>query len=228
MTTETSSRSPFLAAGQPTLADAMVRLEADESLAPARRRDLVSALNCLARIIGSDPAGIPAHPRFLRGRMKDIIPAAHDVRATRWSNVRSLVTAALRHLGLAALPGRYTAPLTPAWQGLWGALPPGKGLRGNQIRKMVKRRLGIAVNPHLFRHAGAKFYLDEHPGAYALVARVLGHRSVDTTMQYYTGLESAAAVRQFNKVILGLRDDKDPSPSGPPAKSGRRRRKPIQ
>ncbi len=584
MTTDARSRSPFLATDQPTLADAICRLEADESLAPTRRRDMISALNSLARIFGHDPVGVPAHTRFLRGRMKDVVPAAHDVGAARWANVRSLVAAALQHLGLASLPGRYTAPLTEAWQKLWDTLPPGKGLRcrlsrllhycsangidpdtvddtlldrfgaaladeslvkypreihriailgwnaaaadipewpqrqlrplpsakaqgyilpwsafpaglamdveayvkrlagqdlllgdddllrpvrsgtvyrrrlqlrriasaavaagaspdsfasltdlvavdttraaltflweragrkptaqlrdlaslikavarhwvradaahleklaamakkvtprhagmtqtnrerlrpfddtkhvgallalpqrvvrevqrtdkgrqreallvqtalaveillmapirianlaslsldrhiirsraskdavvhlvlepeevkndepleyplpqetvalldlyceryrprlveaphaflfpgrgakaknagalGSQIRKIVKRRLGFAVNPHLFRHAGAKIYLDQNPGAYALMSRVLGHRSVDTTMRYYTGLESAAAVRQFNKVILGLRDDKDPAPSGPAAMSGRRRRK---
>ena len=50
------------------------------------------------------------------------------------------------------------------------------------------------------------------------MSRVLGHRSVDTTTNYYTGFESAAAVRQFNKVILGLRDDKDTAPSSSPAK----------
>src|SRR5262249_885809 len=94
-----------------------------------RRRDMISALNCLARIIGCDPAAVPAHPRFLQGRMKDVVAAAHGLSEARWSNVRSLVTAALRHLGLAALPGRYTAALTAEWQALWDALPPGKGLR---------------------------------------------------------------------------------------------------
>src|SRR5262249_1690380 len=129
MTTNTGSRSPFLAAGQPTLADAIARLQADGSLKQTRRRDMISALNCLARIMGCDPAAMPAHPRLLQGRMKDVVPAAHGVRAARWSNVRSLVAAVLQHLGLAALPGRYTAPLTAEWQSLWDALPPGKGLR---------------------------------------------------------------------------------------------------
>jgi integrase len=587
MTTETRSRNPFLATDQPTLADVIARLEADEILAPTRRREMISALNGLARIFGRDPRGVPAHTRFLRERMKDVAPAAHGISAARWANVRSLVTAALQHLGLALLPGRYTAPLTAAWQELWDALPPGKGLRcrlsrllhycsansidpgavddtlldrfgtalaneslvrypreihriailgwnvaavdipawpqrqltplasaraqgyilpwsafpasfvidveayvkrlagqdlllsdddlvrpvrpdtvyrrrlqlrriasaavaagappdsiasladlvsvdttrvaltflweragrkptaqlrdlaaltkavarhwvradaahleklaamarkvtprhagmtqtnrerlrpfddprhvsallalpervvrevqrndkglqreallvqtalaveillmapirianlanlsldrhivrsgsgkdavvhlvlepeevkndrsleyplpqetvalldlyceryrprlaqaphaflfpgrgakpknpgplGDQIRKLVKRRLGFTLNPHLFRHAGAKFYLDQNPGAYALMSRVLGHRSVDTTTNYYTGFESAAAVRQFNTVILGLRDGKDTAPSSSPAITSRRQRKRVR
>jgi hypothetical protein len=35
---------------------------------------------------------------------------------------------------------------------------------------------------------------------------VLGHRSIDTTTSYYTGLETAAAVRHFDNTILKLRD----------------------
>jgi hypothetical protein len=34
---------------------------------------------------------------------------------------------------------------------------------------------------------------------------VLGHRSIDTTTGFYTGLETAAAVRHFDRNILNLR-----------------------
>jgi hypothetical protein len=35
--------------------------------------------------------------------------------------------------------------------------------------------------------------------------RVLGHRSIDTTTSFYTGPETAATVRRFDKTILRLR-----------------------
>jgi site-specific recombinase XerD len=61
------------------------------------------------------------------------------------------------------------------------------------------------VHPHLFRHIGAKLFLDDNPGAYEVVRRVLGHRAIATTTNFYTGLETAAAVRHFDATILNLR-----------------------
>ena len=34
---------------------------------------------------------------------------------------------------------------------------------------------------------------------------MLGHRSIDTTTAFYTGLETAAAARHFDETILHLR-----------------------
>jgi integrase len=76
---------------------------------------------------------------------------------------------------------------------------------GTQIRQHLHQATGLEVNPHLFRHIGAKLYLDENPGAYEVVRRVLGHRSIDTTTAHYTGLETAAAARHFDDTILSLR-----------------------
>jgi len=56
------------------------------------------------------------------------------------------------------------------------------------------------------RHIGAKLYLDQNPGAYEVVRRVLGHKSLSTTVNNYTGLEIEAAVKHFDAVILGIRD----------------------
>jgi integrase len=63
----------------------------------------------------------------------------------------------------------------------------------------------MRMHPHLFRHAGAKLFLDANPGAYEVVRRVLGHRSLNTTTNFYTGLETARAVRHFDTTILRLR-----------------------
>ena len=46
-----------------------------------------------------------------------------------------------------------------------------------QIAKAVFTHTGMRVNPHLFRHIGAKLYLDANPGSYEVMRRVLGHRS---------------------------------------------------
>jgi integrase len=74
-----------------------------------------------------------------------------------------------------------------------------------QIKRGVWTHTGLAWNPHLFRHASAKLILDNNPGAYKVARRVLGHRSIQTTTTFYAGHESAAAARQYDKVILKLR-----------------------
>jgi integrase len=74
-----------------------------------------------------------------------------------------------------------------------------------KLCKTVLRYTGLKMNPHLFRHARAKIHLDRHPGEYELVSTALGHRSVDTARNFYTGLEIAAAMRHFDEVILRLR-----------------------
>jgi integrase len=80
-----------------------------------------------------------------------------------------------------------------------------------QIGEAVFTHTGVRVHPHLFRHIAAKFYLDANPGSYEVMSRVLGHRSIETTTAFYTGLETAAAVRHFDATILKLRKGGGPS-----------------
>ena len=80
------------------------------------------------------------------------------------------------------------------------------GTMRTQLCRTVFRHTGLRVHPHLFRHIGAKLFLDNNPGAYEVVRRVLGHRSIETTTAFYTGLETAAAVRHFDAAILKLRE----------------------
>ena len=77
---------------------------------------------------------------------------------------------------------------------------------GAQISAAIKEYTGLDVHPHLFRHTGAKSYLDKHPGAYGVIRLVEGHKSVDTTTKYYCGAERDAALKHYNAHIIGLRD----------------------
>jgi integrase len=64
-----------------------------------------------------------------------------------------------------------------------------------QITRRIKKSIGIAVNPHFFRHLVAHLYLVRHPGRYDVVQHLLGHSSVETTKMYYCGEEAEAALR---------------------------------
>ena len=77
---------------------------------------------------------------------------------------------------------------------------------GQQICQTIRSQIGLVMTPHSFRHATAKIYLDANPGGYEVVRRVLGHRSIDTTTAFYTGLETAAAVRHFDRTLLAIRE----------------------
>jgi integrase len=79
------------------------------------------------------------------------------------------------------------------------------GWLGEQIGATVHRYTGLAWNPHLFRHAAGKIYLDQRPGEYEVVRRVLGHKSISTTVASYTGAETRAAGTHFASVVDNLR-----------------------
>lgn len=82
----------------------------------------------------------------------------------------------------------------------------------HQIVRFVRRHTGLVVYPHLFRHFGTTQWLMKNPGNYGVPRLLLGHKSVDTTAQFYAGTEAAAAVRHFDEFILGLRELADETP----------------
>lgn len=57
------------------------------------------------------------------------------------------------------------------------------------------------MTAHQFRHAAAALILKQRPGEFEFVRRILGHRNVQTTIKYYTGLKAFAASAQFGKLI---------------------------
>lgn len=83
--------------------------------------------------------------------------------------------------------------------------PKGSTALAGQIGGTIKKLIGCEVNAHLFRHLGAMLHLRQRPGEYEAVRRVLGHKSIDTTTNHYTGFETAAAARHFDQGIVALR-----------------------
>lgn len=76
----------------------------------------------------------------------------------------------------------------------------------SDIQKLMRNELGFSINPHSFRHLAAKLYLTAHPGRYADVQLLLGHRQLKTTVSYYVDLEAQEAFKHFDTVILGLKE----------------------
>ncbi len=63
------------------------------------------------------------------------------------------------------------------------------------IQRYLKTRAGIDFTPHLFRHLAGKVILDEQPGSHELVRQLLGHKSIQTTVAFYTGVDTRRAGR---------------------------------
>ena len=83
-----------------------------------------------------------------------------------------------------------------------------KGSEGiaHLVRRVVRQRLDLDVNVHLFRHIGAMLYLDEHPGNLEVVRVMLGHGSTTTTQQFYARMKATRAIELFTRTVLGERD----------------------
>jgi site-specific recombinase XerD len=72
---------------------------------------------------------------------------------------------------------------------------------GIQITERIEKAVGLRITPHQFRHAAAAIYLKHRPGDYETVRRLLGHRNIQTTVDFYCGLQTTQATEQFGKII---------------------------
>jgi integrase len=68
------------------------------------------------------------------------------------------------------------------------------------IESFARRRAGIVLTPHQFRHLGAKNLLDENPGSFKEVMDLLGHKNLKTTM-VYAGMNPRRAARHHQMLI---------------------------
>jgi integrase len=103
-------------------------------------------------------------------------------------------------------PHLLRAPTDALFPGEGSGPKSAEGL-GAQIKAAVFRFCGLNVNPHLFRHAGAKIFLDQRPSQYEVVRQVLRHRSIETTTSFYAGAETRSAGQHYASVISKLRED---------------------
>jgi integrase len=77
----------------------------------------------------------------------------------------------------------------------------GVAVLSEQITNEVFEATGMRITAHQFRHAAAALFLRHRPGEYELVRRLLGHRSIKTTTNFYAGLESLLAPRLYGVII---------------------------
>ena len=69
------------------------------------------------------------------------------------------------------------------------------------IRTCLKKRAGIELSSHQFRHLSAKVLLDAQPGNFETVRQLLGHKSLTTTVGAYAGIDSRRAGRHHQRLV---------------------------
>jgi hypothetical protein len=70
-----------------------------------------------------------------------------------------------------------------------------------QIVDRVQKSTGLRITVHQFRHAAGALILKHRPGEYELVRRTLGHKSIQTTTNFYCSLETTQASEIFTDII---------------------------
>jgi hypothetical protein len=69
------------------------------------------------------------------------------------------------------------------------------------IKTYARRRAGIVLTSHQFRHLSAKVLLDAEPGSFETIRQLLGHKSLKTTVGAYAGIDSRRAARHHQRLI---------------------------
>jgi Phage integrase family len=75
-----------------------------------------------------------------------------------------------------------------------------------QIVERVQKSTGLRITVHQFRHAAGALILKHRLGEYELVRRMLGHKSIQTTIRFYLALETTQASEIFTDIIRNRLD----------------------
>lgn len=84
--------------------------------------------------------------------------------------------------------------------------PRDPGNFGSDIKAAIYRETGLTMHMHLFRHFAAFLYLQERPGDFETVRRLLKHKQLQTTVDFYASLSNQWAHDHYDQVVLSKWD----------------------
>lgn len=108
-------RSQFLREDLVSLADVVRLIEDRHDLKASVRRDLLCALNTIARMIGQPPATIPANTAWIAQKLRPIHPSAFRMSRKRFANVKADLRRGFELAGVVNPRGSYFAPPSAEW-----------------------------------------------------------------------------------------------------------------
>jgi len=159
-------------------------------VAPMRMKNLAS-LHLGRHVVRTRPGGV-RHIVIPAEEVKNQAPLTFEV-SDMLGELLDVYLVRCRPM-LAENPDGY---LFPARKG--AAKTPGQ--LAEQIKRAIARETGIDLNAHAFRHLAAMLFLRTNPGEYETTRLILGHKSLNTTVRAYCGLEQADALRRFDALI---------------------------
>jgi hypothetical protein len=107
----------------PTFAEARARIATWTDLSETRRREMISALATVAKILGKPEAMIPCEVPRLNRHLFNEPPSVLGKNRGRFGNVVSLLRAVLRRLGMHAPEIRGDGDLPQEWRALLAVVP---------------------------------------------------------------------------------------------------------
>jgi hypothetical protein len=97
----------------------------------------------------------------------------------------------------------------------------GFGLLSQQIADLTEQRVGARITAHQFRHIAATLLVQRSPNGLHVASKLLGHRSLSTTMRNYAWLNNEEALKLYNDLLLKVESE-----AGVSANVGLRPRRP--
>jgi integrase len=105
-----------------TLVDLLISLDRDTSISATRLRDLQSAVNRVADLLGEEPASIPLDLADISTKLAMVNPIAVGISPKTLANIRSGFLTAVKISGLKPVQRSAETPLSPAWAALMARL----------------------------------------------------------------------------------------------------------
>jgi integrase len=73
----------------------------------------------------------------------------------------------------------------------------------DRLVDQVHDRVGIRIHPHLWRHLLGWIWLKEDPDKLPAVHKLLGHKSIETTIRYYADIDESVIMKKWQAYLDG-------------------------
>lgn len=70
-----------------------------------------------------------------------------------------------------------------------------------RVTRLLERQVGVSIHPHLYRHLIGWIWLKDSPDNLPKVQRLLGHKSLQTTLDYYAELDETLVLDEWQEKL---------------------------